>query len=216
MRTHWCIAWGAALVLAGCGPEPYETLKPPVDNAQSNAQVAEGTIGSLQFVTAMGEPFDLAQFRGQKNVVLVVTRGHLGTVPAKLKGKLLYNDICMYCASQTSVLLNNHNEFKNRNAEVVVVFPVLASADSKQLTMFQEAIQNQGLNEPLPPLALLLDVELKAVDRLGIRENLAKPATYIVDKEGQTRFAYVGRTMADRPSLQSVLSQLDTINGKAP
>ena len=61
----------------------------------------------------------------------------------------------------------------------------------------------------------MLDVELKAVDHLGIRKDLSKPATYILDKQGQTRFAYVGATLADRPSVQSMLEQLATINSDA-
>ena len=61
----------------------------------------------------------------------------------------------------------------------------------------------------------MLDVELRAVDQLGIRADLSKPATYIVDKQGQVRFAYVGATIADRPSVQSMLEQLAAINADA-
>ena len=42
--------------------------------------------------------------------------------------------------------------------------------------------------------------------------DLAKPATYIVDKQGQVRFAYVGANIADRPSVHFMLDQLAAIN----
>jgi peroxiredoxin len=58
----------------------------------------------------------------------------------------------------------------------------------------------------------VLDVELKAVDQLGIRKDLSKPATYVIDKEGKLRYAYVGKTLADRPSVKAILAELDQIN----
>ena len=62
------------------------------------------------------------------------------------------------------------------------------------------------------PFPVVLDIELKAVDQLGIRKDLSKPATYILDKQGQVRFAYVGESLADRPSVKALLEQLDALN----
>ena len=44
-----------------------------------------------------------------------------------------------------------------------------------------------------------------AVELLGIRKDLSKPATYILDGEGRVRFAYVGNSLADRPSVKALL-----------
>lgn len=60
---------------------------------------------------------------------------------------------------------------------------------------------------------VVLDVELKAVDRLGIRKDLSKPATYIIDRDGRVRFAYVGANIADRPGVDAIVAQLDQIVG---
>ena len=57
-------------------------------------------------------------------------------------------------------------------------------------------------------------IDLTAVDALGIRADLSKPATYILDKQGEVRFAYVGRDLADRPSVKALLDQLDQINAE--
>ena len=62
-------------------------------------------------------------------------------------------------------------------------------------------------NESIP-YPVLLDINLTGVDQLGIRAELAKPSTYIIDREGRVRFAYVGESIADRPTVDSVLKQL--------
>ena len=62
-----------------------------------------------------------------------------------------------------------------------------------------------------PYVQVVLDIELKAVDSLGIRKDLSKPATYILDKAGHVRFAYVGKSLSDRPSIKAILKQLDTL-----
>ena len=64
------------------------------------------------------------------------------------------------------------------------------------------------------PFALLLDQDLKAVELLGIRGDLAKPSTYILDKQGNAVFAFVGESTADRPSVKALLAQLDKLNAK--
>jgi peroxiredoxin len=55
----------------------------------------------------------------------------------------------------------------------------------------------------------LLDRDCTACDRLGIRADLAKPSTYVLDTKGNVTYAYVGETSTDRPSVKAVLDQLD-------
>ena len=55
-------------------------------------------------------------------------------------------------------------------------------------------------NEEIP-YPILLDINLSSVDQLGIRSDLAKPSTYIIDREGRVRFAYVGESIATAPQL---------------
>jgi peroxiredoxin len=56
-----------------------------------------------------------------------------------------------------------------------------------------------------------LDEDYQAVERLGIRADQAKPSTYILDKQGKVRFAYVGKDTTDRPSVKAMLDQLDKL-----
>jgi peroxiredoxin len=210
-------------VPGGAGGSPYAGgLQPFHDSVQANAQVDAATIGTLKFVDPQGQEVDLSKYRGNSCVVLVVTRG-LQQAPAaygaygpSYGAPWPYKDVCMYCATQTASLIKQYDEFKSRGAEVLVVYPVLQAADSPKLANFQAAVANRGAPAGAPPFPIVLDVELKAVQLLGIKQDLARPATYILDKDGQTRFAYVGQTLADRPSVKALLAQLDAINAPAP
>lgn len=200
------------LLLAGCG---VDSAPAPVggygidhrkiqfrDDVQSQT-VGNDNIADFVFTDINGNEKSLKEYLGQKNVVLVVTRGYAGSV-------------CLYCATQTSRLLTNYSQFSKRDAEVVVVFPVEIPDDKARHRNFVVSVKNQ-LDTPVEkiPFPIVLDVELKAVDQLGIRKDLSKPATYILDKQGQTRFAYVGESLADRPSVKALLEQLDALNNDA-
>jgi peroxiredoxin len=192
------------------------------DDATTNAQVDGATIGSLKFVDPQGQEVDLARYQGKSCVVLVVTRGlqqgpaAYGAYGSGYGAQWQYKDVCMYCATQTAGLVKQYDQFKSRGAEVLVVYPVMQAADQAKLANFQAAVTNRGAPPGAPPFPIVLDVELQAVQKLGIRQDLAKPATYILDKNGQTRFAYVGQTLADRPSVKALLAQLDAINAPTP
>lgn len=200
-------------MLAGCGgnsvPTPFDPTASRYgedyrkiqfkDNVQSQA-VGDESIGDFVFTDINGNETSLKGYLGKKSVVLVVTRGFAGSV-------------CLYCATQTSRLLSSYSQFAKRDAEVVVVFPIETPDDSRRHRDFVVSVKNK-LDTPVEkiPFPIVLDIELKAVDQLGIRKDLSKPATYILDKQGQTRFAYVGESLADRPSVKALLEQLDALN----
>ena len=54
-------------------------------------------------------------------------------------------------------------------------------------------------------MPLALDVSLLLVRALGIEDNLARPTSLLIDKQGLVRYAYVGETIADRPSVNDLL-----------
>ncbi len=162
------------------------------DVAGSNTKPASGEM-DLAFLNLEGQKVDLQSFRGKKNVVLVITRGYPGT-------------LCPFCLTQASRLIKNYPEFERREAEVVVVFP----GPKEHVYEFSQSSQADAAASKFP-FPLVLDEDMKVVDRLGIRGNLAKPSTFILDKEGRVRFAYVGTSTADRPSVKSMLAQLDAI-----
>jgi peroxiredoxin len=207
--------WNIRRQLVVRDPYAFDRSRPVAfaDVAESNGPVGDAAPGELAFTTPAGKPVDLAAYRGRRNVVLVFTRGDTArAVPGAYAGS-----ICLYCTSQTSRLIANYPRLAAEDAEVVVVFPVAARAGAAAVKRFEaevrrDARQQDGLSIERPPFPVVLDVGLAATDRLGLREDLAKPATYILDKEGRTRFAYVGRSLADRPSVKSILEQLARIN----
>lgn len=209
--------------VSGCSSEtpdkplrPGTQPQPPNPNAGQYGDVDESLIQfkddvaandsldndltTLTFTNKDGQQVALKDFLGKQHVILVITRGYGGS-------------ICPYCATQTSRLIANYSKLQAQNAEVLVVYPLEKPADTPRLDDFvARAVQSLPAAGKKVPFPLLLDVELKAVDALGIRKDLSKPATYIFDKEGQLRFAYVGSSLADRPSIKALLDQLSQLN----
>jgi peroxiredoxin len=144
-----------------------------------------------------GNEVDLKSFRGKKNVVLVVTRG-------------VVKPLCPYCLTQTSRLVVNRNKFEDRNTEVLVVIP----GEKGGIADFTKNVRDSSGVDNLE-LKIVLDEDLSLVNRLAISADLAKPSTYILDQEGKLRFAYVGKTTKDRPSLKAMLNQLDMIQAES-
>ncbi len=200
------LAAALALLPAGCGSpaavphfdsseaDAYHAAEFK-DDAPANARVAPGEF-PLAFVDADGNPVDLTRYRGKQKVVLVVLRG----MPHAYKGAF-----CPTCLAQAGSLMANREEFARRNAEVLVVFP----GPSERLGEFLQRARAQAPGEPDAGFRVLLDRECRACDRLGIRDDLAKPSTYVLDTQGNVVYAYVGETSTDRPSVKAVLAQLD-------
>lgn len=170
------------------------------ENPEANRTVTDGQL-PMKFVDMDGKNVDLASYRGKSNVVLVVVKG----MP-KSPGGLF----CPGCLAQVGALTANYDEFKKRDAEILMVFP----GSTEKLPDFLSTAKVDGANgNPKVPFALLKDTDLKAVDSLGIRGDLAKPSTYILDKKGNAVFAFVGESTTDRPSVKALLTQLDKLNG---
>jgi peroxiredoxin len=178
-------------------PDPYSVSGAIVfnDHAETNATATQEQL-DLIFVDKAGQPWRLKDLQGEKPVVLVMTRGyHLAR--------------CPYCTAQTSRLIRSYDEFTRRGAEVVVVYP----GPLDHLGEFLDAVA-EGAETAQVPFPMLYDQDLKAVDQLGIRSQLAKPSTFILDKSGNLRFAYIGQGIADRPSVSAMLKQLDLLGGE--
>lgn len=207
---------GVALVaVAGCDDGGYP---PPAaisfhDNAPANIE-SPADLADLPLVDAAGMPIDLKQYRGKKNLVLVITRGYTGS-QNQVDGKSV-GGICIYCSTQTARLMANYQSFARQDAEVLVVFPVMRSQDAEKLQLFAASAMREAATDKQPPFPLALDPELKAVDRLGIRADLSKPATYILDKHGRVRYAYVGSSLSDRPSVKALVAELQKLNRAGP
>ena len=210
--AHDWVAWSICIaVVAGCdGTTPVPPTEPwsaesemdalladPgsvkfADQVESNREV-DDTIGSLQFTDTGGNPVRLDQYAGNKNVLLVFTRGFSG-------------QLCPFCTTQTSRLIANYDKFTERDTEVLLVYP----GQKDQLGQFLAAsMENTGAQRF--PFPVLLDEDLAAVKQLGIAAQLAYPSTFIIDKQGSVKLSYVGQNPIDRPSIKALLDQLDRL-----
>jgi peroxiredoxin len=162
------------------------------DDAPANASLTDF---AAPFIDGDGRPVDPSAFRGRK-VVVVVLRG----MPQSAGGTF-----CPSCVAQAGSLLAHRDEFNRRDAEVVVVYP----GPDDRLGEFLQTARSQAPGEPERWFRVWLDRECRACDRLGIRDDLAKPSTYVLDTQGRPVYAYVGTTTTDRPSVKAVLAQLD-------
>jgi peroxiredoxin len=212
----------ALVALGGAGwyiyqqmaPKKYSFEIPDVQRETNEENVTADQLLDLPLADEKGQPVSLRERLGKEHLVIVFTRGSMASVAPADKGpqwKKLPN-VCPYCSTQASGIASNMPEFKNQQAEVLIVFPVSQISESGDATTLKKSVAN-----PLdpPPFPILLDVKLQAVEKLGIRAHLARPASFIIDKKGNLRFAYVAKQgSADRPSGSELLRHVTQINAE--
>jgi len=88
--------------------------------------------------------------------------------------------------------------------EVAVVFP----GSVEDLEQLLEKAVKDGQTRPFP---ILMDTEFSTIHKLDISGDKALPSTLIIDRNGNTQFAYVGASRGDRPSIKSLISILERI-----
>ena len=155
-----------------------------------------GLLESMDFVDTEGRQISITDYVEKKNLLIVFTRGFSGR-------------ICPYCTTQISRLISNYAEFKQRDTEVLLVYP----ASTAQLPQFKKA----GLlvaGEDSVPFPILLDQDLQAVGKLGIEAQLAKPSTFVLNKRGEVVLSYVGTSPQKRPSIKTLIDVLDQLESR--
>lgn len=214
------IAWLslACLSVVGCSspmlPGDYGTSVEFLDNVENNsAAQAPQNLATIALAKPDGTMVTLGEFFGEKQTLLVVSRGVVGSGEVDENGNHS-KYFCIFCSTQTSRLIANFDKFRRRDVQVILLFPLLRQEDASEVQRFSAKVQGSGKTTEDFPFPILLDVELQLVDALGIRDDLSKPSTYVFDANGQVVFAYVGRTIGDRPSIKAMLDQLDRASGK--
>lgn len=184
----------AGRLLARYRGEPVDTSgyhEPPPDISRSRPVWHGKPLPQTRFLGADGAVLDLAGWKGRK-VVLVVMRGFSGQV-------------CVYCATQTAALADAAARLREKGVETLVVYPGPPAA----VPAFINAVAS--LRGSPPPLPVALDAGLTLVRGLEIAGNLSLPATFILDREGQVRWTYVGTSIADRPSVLDIEKALESV-----
>ncbi len=165
------------------------------DKVESNAELPK-RVSELEFTNTDGSQIKIADYVGKKNLILVFTEGFNGM-------------LCPFCKTQTSRLVANYEQFKERDCEIIVVYP----GPADHLDEFVEAAMNTEKDQiDKVPFPIVLDKNFTATDYFDIHSMHAHPSTYLIDKQGSVQFAYVGTDMtADRPSIKAMLERLDQL-----
>ena len=97
----------------------------------------------------------------------------------------------------------DYDTIRGLDAEVLAV-----STDA--LSGAERAIEYLDLGFPI-----LFDPEAEVVRHYGVynllQDRLATPSTFIIDKNGDVRWKYIGRSYTDRPSTQQIIAQLEAL-----
>ena len=146
-----------------------------------------------RFLGSGGDLVDIGDFAGKK-IVLIVLRGFAG-------------GICLACSAQTLALSKSVDKFNEKNAQIILVYPGKAES-IPVFTSVLEALE-EDFNAPFP---IVLDVELELIRQLTIEGSLAKPTSMIVTADGKIEYAYVGKNITDRPTVSTLLLELDKLS----
>ena len=142
---------------------------------RSNAEEVPTDLSQLSFVSKDGSIIKLSDFQNKQNVVLVFTEGFNGM-------------LCPFCTTQTSRLVANYKKFQDRDCEVIVVYP----GPEEHVDKFIEtALKTEKKQVDKVPFPIVLDKDFAATDYFDIHSTHAHPSTYLIDKQGGIKFAYV-------------------------
>lgn len=186
-------------LLSGCGSEVDDGIRFLEEAPSQAASISD--FSSLQFTDASGQTAKITDLFETDYLVLVITRGFNGS-------------ICLYCSSQTSKWARRYSELASTNADLAVVFPTIDTEETVHVDDLKTKILDGPITNDSVPFPILLDFDLASIKQLGLQAELAKPSTYIIDRQGKVLYAYVGQSMADRPSVDSVLNQLKRLPKK--
>lgn len=153
------------------------------------AQTDIGGIGvgqaapDFELTSINGQSVSLASMRKDGPVVVVFYRG----------------DWCPICRQQLTELAEAKPQFDARGASVVAVS---VDAAEKNAALAERV----GANFPLladPDLATI-----RAYDVEHVGEDIARPSTYVIGRDGQVTWAWVGERAGDRPDLEHILAAI--------
>lgn len=141
-----------------------------------------------------GGRVELSQLLARARVVLVFYRGGW----------------CPICNRQLAKLSSEYEAFQARAAEIVAI-------SNEEVREGAEVLKKIG-----PPFPLLLDGTSEVIERYGLlvgkrdplgwmlrKRAYARPAVFVVERDGTVSWTYVGTTYRDRPSVARILDALD-------
>lgn len=191
-------------------PYSFEISNTPRETNDKN--ITADQLLELAFTDEKGAPVSLRDRLGKRHLVIVFTRGSMASVPKGDRGPELpgFPKVCAYCSSQAAGIAGRMTDFEQQGAEVLLVFPIKQQTETADAAVMHKSAGNPP---PTAPFTVLIDPNCAAVEKLNIQEHLAKPASFIIDKAGHLRFAYIATAgSADRPSGNELLRHVSQVN----
>lgn len=132
----------------------------------------------------------LSDFLGSKKIVLAFYRG----------------DWCPFCNKQMKRFTRDYSRFQAVDAEIVAI-----SVDGVDTT--NKFVEKIGM-----PFPVLSDPQHQTIELYGVlgkkelrSREIAKPAIFIIDKQGVIRYRHIGKAMFHRPRNATLLRALREI-----
>ena len=151
-------------------------------------------IPSLTLTTAGGQKIHVnsyAQKSKKRNLLFVFFR--TGT--------------CRVCIQQLQEFAANLNLIEDNNAKVLA------------LSLDDAIVQKQVSDSVEHKIPILLDPDAKTVNKFGTFnpvDKLSRPSIFLVGPDQKILYSYVGKELADRPPLATVLEMLNHYSGLLP
>ena len=147
--------------------------------------------------TLDGQSVELQKLTAKSKVALIVLRGWPG-----------YQ--CPFCERQVNDMIRNAAQFKQRNAQILFVYP--GPADQLKAHA-QEFSQNKDWPKDF---LFVIDPDYTFTLSYGLRwdapKETAYPSTFIIDGENKVRFAHIGKQHGGRVSASELLKSFDQLN----
>ncbi|MFT5288128.1 MAG: antitoxin component YwqK of YwqJK toxin-antitoxin module/peroxiredoxin [Planctomycetota bacterium] len=164
-----------------------------------DTELAEGILGQplseQVFRRVDGTRCDISLLRDKSNVVVVILRG-------------VGREICIYCWAQTKAILTEKQDFLDAGAEIVIVYP----GPKSRIETFMESVEEEeATGRSFDDVEIVYDPDMRFVRNLRLLDRQAIPSTFILDRQGAVRYAYIGVSDEDRPSTSDLLTALSRL-----
>jgi len=151
-------------------------------------------IPEMSLITARGQKIQIAKYaksQGKKNLLMVFFR----------------TGSCGVCVQQLEEFSERIGDIHDANTALLAV------------SMDDAIIQARTSDKIKKAYPILMDTEGKAAKAFGVfnpAEKLAYPSIFLFDSEGKILYEHRGKSIQDRPTLQTVLQAVRHYSGQLP
>lgn len=181
----------AGVILSLAAAAPWSSPLAAAESAKSPK--AGNAAPNFLLRTLDDKPVELEKLTAKSPVVLVMLRGWPG-----------YQ--CPLCTRQVQEYLAHAKQFGEKGAQVVMVYPGPAE---KLEAHAQEFLGNKQWPENF---TFVIDPDYTMTNAYGLRwdakKETAYPSTFVIERGGNVRFAYISKTHGDRVSAARALAEL--------